>query len=393
MLKRLSRSSFLYIFVLLACTDVVLSTYVPKAHQLWYEHSINGSNEPFCRKIFEYICSQQDPQVVMMGSSLIAVPSISCDQAFVRAKGPYSSLPDMFAFSRYKRCDYFKMLLSDKLGKKVEVVNLGMAGIVASDQRLILEKALAFNKKPTMVVWSVAPAEFIWNDGCGVDKTRIGLAFKSYSWPGDTGALALTADRMRRECKWHFDLLENELAACKTPMGDYFSKCMHRSENKNQIATKPVPEADPLEGITSKMDAYGRRNKLEDLPSFRSNYAKVDGKLFDQQLEYFTKTLDLCNQHDVPMVIVNMPLTKYNRDLIDKSVYEKYLASVTEISKSHRIPFIDMDHSDQFTLSDFYDSTHLNESGGKKLFTTLSERIPKLAAQLPHIAGVSSSEN
>ncbi len=394
MLKRLSRSSFLYIFVLLVCTDVVLSTYVPRAHQLWYEHSINGSNEPFCRKVFEYICSKPDPQVVMMGSSLIAVPSISCDQAFVRAKSPYSAVPDMFAFSHYKRCDYFKMLLSNQLGKKVDVVNLGLAGIVASDQRLILEKALAFNKKPTMVVWTIAPAEFIWNDGCGVDKTRIGLAFKTYSWPADAGELALTADRLRREFTWHFDLLENELAACKIPMGDYFSKWMHRTESaKTAIAAKPAAEDDPLKDVTPKMDAYGRTNKLEDIANFRRNYAKVDGKLFDQQIEYFTKTLDMCNQHDVPMVIVNMPLTKYNRDLIDKSVYDKYLTSVTEISKQHRIPFIDMDDSEQFTLSDFYDSTHLNESGGKKLFTALSERIPKLAAQQPHIAGVRSTSN
>ncbi|MBS1953467.1 MAG: DUF1574 family protein [Cyanobacteria bacterium SZAS-4] len=393
-LKRMSRSSFLYIFVLLACTDVVLSAYVPKANQLWYERSINGSNEPFCRKIFEYICSKQDPQVVMMGSSLIAVPSLSCDQTFVRAKSPYHSVPDMFAFSHYKRCDYFKMLLSNKLGKPVDVINLGLAGIVASDQRLILEKALAFNKKPSMVVWTVAPAEFIWNDGCGVDKTRIGLAFKTYSWPANAGELALTADRLRREFTWHFDLLENELAACKTPMGDFFSQWMHRSEKSNQaVAAKPPAEADPLQGVTSKMDAYGRTNKLEDIANFRRNYAKVDSKLFDQQLEYFTKTLDLCNQNDVPVVIVNMPLTKYNRDLIDKTVYEKYLASVTEISKKHDIPFLDMDDSDKFTLSDFYDSTHLNESGGKKLFTALSERIPKLAAEQPPIAGLRSNTN
>ncbi len=367
---------------------------MPRANQLWYERSINGSNEPFCRKIFEYICSSQNPQVVMMGSSLLAVPSLSCDQAFVRAKGPYPSVPDMFAFSHYKRCDYFKMLLSNKLGKKVEIVNLGLAGIVASDQRLILEKALAFDKKPSMVVWTIAPAEFIWNDGCGVDKTRIGLAFKTYSWPVDAGALALAADRLRREVTWHFDLLENELAACKTPMGDCFSKLLHRSETSNQtVATKPAPEVDALAGITSKIDAYGRTNKLEDIANFRRNYAKMDGKLFDQQLEYFTKTLDLCNEHDVPVVIVNMPLTKYNRELIDKSVYAKYLAQVTEISKKHRQPFINMDDSEQFTLSDFYDSTHLNESGGKKLFTALSERISKLAAEQPQIAGVRSIEN
>lgn len=393
--KRLGRSSFLYIFLLLACTDVVLSAYVPRANQMWYEKSINGSNEPFCRKIFEYICSQPDPQVVMMGSSLLAVPSISCDEAFVRAKSPYSTLPDMFAFSHYKRCDYFKMLLSQSLGKKVDVVNLGLAGIVASDQKLILEKALAYNKKPSLVVWTVAPAEFIWNDGRGTDNTRIGQAFTTYAWPFDASAIALTADRVRRECTWHVDLLENELASCKAPMSDYVNKLLNRpvEEDKTIAAAKKALAEIETDTIESEMDAYGRKNRLEDIAQFKMNYAKVDDKLFDKQLDCFTKTLKLCNQHEVPVVVVNMPLTKYNRDLIEKSVYEKYISSINEIAQKHRTPFIDMDRTNNFALSDFYDSTHLNEIGGKKLFAALAERIPKLTAQQPQLAGVDEVAN
>lgn len=395
MLKRLSRSSLLYICLLLAGTDVVLSAYVPRANQEWYEKSINGSNEPFCRKIFEYICSQSDPQVVMMGSSLLAVPSISCDQTFVQAKGPFYNLPDMFAFSHYRRCDYFKMLLSNGLGKNVEVVNLGMAGIVASDQKLILEKALAFKKKPSMVVWTVAPAEFVWNDGRELDKTRIGLAFKTYSWPADAGSLALTADRLRRECVWHFDLLQNELAAFKAPMSDYVNQLLQRPEepDKNLASKQALAENQTDDGISSAMDAYGRKNTLDDLPHFKMNYAKIDKKLFDKQLDCFKQTLDLCNQNDVPVVVVNMPLTKNNRDLLDKSVYEKYISSVSEIAQHHHSPLIDMDNSNQFTLSDFYDSTHLNEAGGKKLFAALADRIPKLTAQSPQVAGVNETAN
>ena len=388
-LKRLSNSSFLHILILLVCADLVLSVYLPKTNLLWYQRSINGSNEPFCRKIFEYICSNKDPQVVMMGSSLLAVPSISCDQAYVRAGQPYHSVPDMFAFSHYKRSEYFKMLLSDKLGRKVDVVNLGMAGTVASDQLLILQKALAFNKKPSVIICTVAPAEFIWNDGCGLDKTRISLAFKSYTWPTDNGSLALAADHLRRELAWHFELLENELASCKTPLGEYCNKWMHRSDNKSdnkdQIASKDgspnsVPARMPaLPGVVSKMDAYGRTNRLEDIAGFRSNYAKVDTALFNKQLDHFSQLLDLCNERDIPIVIVNMPLTRYNKELIDKPVYNKYFSAVTEITHNHRIPFIDMDQSNLFTLSDFYDSTHLNEVGGKKLFVALADRISKMS--------------
>lgn len=119
------------------------------------------------------------------------------------------------------------------------------------------------------------------------------------------------------------------------------------------------------------------------------NYAKFDNNLFDKQLECFTKTLELCNQHDIPVVVVNMPLTKYNRELIDRGVYDKYISSVTEIAQKHRSPIIDMDRSPDFALSDFYDSTHLNEIGGRKLFTALANRIPKLSAQ-SSVAGLST---
>ncbi len=391
-LKRLGNSSFLHILILLVCTDVVLSVYLPKANLLWYQRSISGSNEPFCRKIFEYICSNKDPQVVMMGSSLLAVPSISCDQTYIRAGQPYYSVPDMFAFSHYKRSEYFKMLLSDKLGRKVDVVNLGVAGIVASDQLLILQKALAFNKKPSVIICTVAPAEFIWNDGCGLDKTRISLAFKSYIWPADNGSLALTADHLRRELAWHFELLENELASCKIPMSEYCNKWMHRSDkksdNKDQIASQDgspnsVPARMPvLPGVASKMDAYGRTNRLEDIAGFRASYAKVDTALFDKQLDHFSKMLDLCNERDIPIVIVNMPLTRFNKALIDKPVYDKYFSAVSQITQTHHIPFVDMDQSNLFTVSDFYDSTHLNEVGGKKLFVALADRISKMSSTL-----------
>lgn len=353
----------------------------------------------------------------MIGSSLLAVPSISCDQAFVKAKGPYASLPNMFDFTHYKRCDYFKMLLSNSFGKKVDVVNLGIAGIVTSDESMVIEKALAFKKKPSLIVWTIAPAEFIWNDGHGVNGTRIGTAFKSYLWPMDVSAPMLTVDHVRRECAWHFDLLENELAACKTPLTEMLCKWLNRPDaNTNKPAGPETGDEETanlstatgeqevsnlstamgeheLSDLPTEMDAYGRRNRLEDIANFKKNYAKIDSKLFDTQLDYFNKTLSVCKENDVPVVIVNMPLTKYNRELINKSTYSKYLSSVTKICAKQMTPFIDMDRSTEFSLSDFYDSTHLNEEGGRKLFTALADRIPKIGSSQTSVAGVSTTPN
>jgi len=379
-LKRLSRSSFLHILIFLVVTDVVLSVYVPSKNLLWYERSISGSNEPFCRKIFEYICSRREPQVLMLGSSFLAVPSISCDQVYVKARQPYHCLPDMFTFSHYKHCDYFRMLVSDSLGKKVDVINLGIAGTVASDQLLILQKALQFDKKPALVVCTVAPTDFIWNDGHDTEHTRISLAFKSYTWPLGTSPLALAADQGRRELYWHFQLMQHELSSCRTILSDLCNHQLNRPQQKDLVASDGVRQIKNLSQKLpeAKMDAWGRKNTLEGLDGFRFSYSKLNMALFDEHISNFNKMLDLCKQHNIPIVVVNMPLTSCNRGLIAKPVYDKYYSSVKTMADEHQVPFMDMDEPNAYTLTDFYDSAHLNEVGGRKFFTELAQRLSKV---------------
>lgn len=294
------------------------------------------------------------------------------------------SVPDIFAFSHYKRSEFFKLQLLEKLGKKFEVTNLGVAGIVASDQNKILEKAFAYEKKPAMVVWTIAPAEFIWNDGHKMDDTRIALSFKSYVWPINSNVAVLAADKIRREVSWHFELLENELAAYKTPMSDEFKKFIHR---KDEPVENREPLPNPAEGVISDADAYGRRNRLEDIPNFNMNYGKANDEVLSQQLKRFNEALALCDKNHVKVVVVNMPLTSYNRELIKKPLYDRYMREATAIAEKNGAPFIDMDKDDLFTLTDFYDSTHLNETGGKKLFVAVAEKIAKLTSTVATQAG------
>lgn len=380
----------MHVVLLLIIADGLLTVYLPSRDLKWYQHSIRGSNEPFCRKIFDYICSNRDPQVLILGSSLVAVPSLSCDHALVQSKEPYRCLPNMFDFSHYQRCDFFKALLSQKLGTRLDVVNLGIAGAVASDQLWILEKAIEYNKKPALVICTVAPAEFYWNDEFRIENTRIKQAFKSYMWPIGSSDIALMLNKCRQELVWHCDLLKEELGSfrgevCKSldekihPQSADFTKEANsaRSEAETSGAVEFNPDEKHLAASVTEapMDARGRKNRLEDLAGFRHTLNHLDQALFDEHIANFNKLLELCDKHKIPVAIVNMPLTPSNREILPKREYQKYYGALSAMASAHHASFIDLDRPNVFVLSDFFDSAHLNEIGGRKFFSTLADRV------------------
>ena len=500
------------LLAMLVVADLVLSVYVPHQDQRWYELSVSGCKERFHRKIFEYICSNENPQVVILGSSLAGVPSMSTDLVYSRGKPAFPYLPPTYLFSQYKKADYFKKLLRQSTGAKISVVNLGVAGAVVSDHPAILEKAAQFNKHPSLVICTIAPVEFMWSNSNDFQKTRIRQAFQSYSWPLGSNQLAFGADWVRREAVWHADCLKKELSSFRVMGADRISELLHGkkarpvSDAPFAVALNPVDSKDPhagkpgksladsatlnhrhpagtgpgpdsktgaastlppagmvpgnttiasntsgsagstsvpnnssgsagsttpsnisgsaggttpsnignstestapsntsgsagstaptnisgsagsiapvsaatqimLKNLQAGCDRWGRKNGLPDLAMYKRNYSNFNEPVFKQHVENFEKMLEHCQKNGIPLVVVNMPLTKQNRDLIAKPVYDKYYSTVTNLTLTHNTPFIDMDKDGSFLVSEFFDSTHLNDDGGKKFFELLTARL------------------
>jgi hypothetical protein len=84
---------------------------------------------------------------------------------------------------------------------------------------------------------------------------------------------------------------------------------------------------------------------------------------------------NLCASHNSRFVIVDMPLTKENRRLIDPKLYEKYRDTLKNLEHQGKATVI-KGNDWEFGREDFLDSAHLNMRGSKKLQILLT---PKLA--------------
>jgi hypothetical protein len=386
--KAACKSGFLLIAAYLLAFDLLLTVLVPAVQSDWYFRSISGNNESFAKKVIEYVTTYDEPDVLLVGSSLTGVPSMTCDDVLLRGKEHTDELPNMFFHCHYSQSDYFANVLAQATGKKYSVVNLGLAGAVASDYFLIMQKAIEFKKKPALVVCTIAPAEFLWNDGRGVEKTRIKSAFKSYWWPTSPAWYELAFNKCYREVHFHWDNLQRELAQGRQEVVSWLSDLTHhpadfytalenmKKGNGEDDDAQPAAKAKPKTGQNLAMRQLKKRgNELNDLELYRKRYSHLDMALYKQHMDNFKKMIKLCKDNDLPLVVVNMPLTNENKQLLDAKVAQDYAQRIASLTKEYKVPYVDMDTAGTYQLNDFYDSVHLNEFGGKKFFARLSAAL------------------
>ncbi len=117
------------------------------------------------------------------------------------------------------------------------------------------------------------------------------------------------------------------------------------------------------------------QNKL-----FITNPFKKAGKNFswnDKQLEYFKKTINLCRENNIQVLMVTAPMPKPTMDFIKDYDYTyKYLKAAAD---NMSVEYIDYNllnrKTEMFTNDMFYDSNHLNRKGTEMLDKNLAPVI------------------
>jgi hypothetical protein len=227
------------------------------------------------------------------------------------------------------------------------------------------KKSASGNAPPSAIASNVETAKI---DNAGTSGSAVNMAGTSGSasaMAGTSGSASNIADMNGSNSPKQAGSLRSDSAAPVKPLG--------RNATVAQIARS---------NLASGRDRWGRKNELPDLAMYKRNYSNFNEPVFNQHVANFEKMLELCQKNDVHLVVVNMPLTKQNRALLAKPIYDRYYSTVSCLTQAHNTPFIDMDRADTFALSDFYDSTHLNDDGGKKFFELLSDKLTQQHSQV-----------
>ena len=106
---------------------------------------------------------------------------------------------------------------------------------------------------------------------------------------------------------------------------------------------------------------------VADLAVYNIRYNPPNFKQFDLQQQEFSDLLNFCKAKQISVLVVAMPITDQNRNLLDKNLLARYETELPELTQKSGGKFLKLDKEPMFALSDFEDSVHTNAAGGKKV--------------------------
>lgn len=321
--------------------------------------------------------------VVLIGSSLILAPLWSVDVA----NGTF-----------FKDC--MQHHTSSHLEKLVErpVVSLATAGQFVSDTYLITEKLLNGKQRPSVLIYGVAPRDFMDDTTGGLAMTSVfdslvetkdfskidKLFFNNFDERGDfvlNRSVFLYRKRGRYQAK-----VQDFTAKLEDKMLAQLPLSNHAVSNSgaNTSSANSASSVDPLANflLGGDRDAVWKQS----IEEYAKRYKHFNAKQFEKQKECFRALTALCAERKIKLCVVAMPLTDDNLKLMPPGLYQQYISFVKEATKESAVPFLDLQSAKAYDESNFYDTVHLNSKGGEKFLSTVSNLVREhdsLAASKP----------
>jgi hypothetical protein len=312
--------------------------------------------------IAEYKSTQ--PDVVLMGSSVLVAPMWSVDAAH----DPATS--DLY---HHHRCYVLEEELSRSLKRSVKVVCMGIPGAMVSDLFLLVDKVLQDRSRSLVLVVALCPRDFMDDLLTGETKTAI---FQSLVTPQDLPALG---DMYFSSGVEKTDFVLNNILFLYGKRWRYqekFASFMNRLMN-HALSVNSVAQID-MQTRAAKFLQETDRGKVwqQSIDEYKARYNHFNNREFTKQVTFLDSLLKVAAQRKMKVILVNMPLTQDNLALMPPELYENYLRSIQALADRYKVGFIDCERDPYYKIPQgFYDTVHLNGTGGMHFVHTLSDAI------------------
>jgi hypothetical protein len=143
-----------------------------------------------------------------------------------------------------------------------------------------------------------------------------------------------------------------------------------------------LPGFRPLE--VAKQDCFFRpttkapkANFSDSLDEYKQRYGTLKWETYLSQINFLGKMIAKAHEQNTKVLIVSMPITDLNRQLLGDFKWKLYKESIKVVALSEGASFLDLESSGQFSDQDFMDTVHLHAQGGIKLLTILANYLSK----------------
>ncbi len=337
--------------------------------------------------------SAKSANVALLGSSLMVAAIAECDANYLKHS---------LDLATYRGASYLDQRLHDKVGGSFNTMNLSAPGQMPSDAYLTLKAALKEGIKPEVIVYGVAPRDFI--DGtmqspsdteafkflqrsidisdCGFDYYA--SPFGKFDWFLQrtinlyriSTDCRLTLERFSRQYLSHngiFDLPEKEGAA--GPFATRLRALMRpfNIEPGTFLALQTVND---------------KSSRIDNRRDYMDRYRNPDKRLYETQFRFLNRIFDVCKREKIKLILVQMPITQDNVQILKPSDYEKYRSDLAKITADNEISLLDLCKFEQYEKSDYRDTVHLNGYGGKKFVDNL---VAAISSEMPLKSALAAS--
>lgn len=331
---------------------------------------------------------KQPPAVVILGSSLLMHPLERIDADYLHENVDYVT---------HHRCIYMENRLAKELDvSRSTVFNFALPGGMASDDYMVARSLFSGLHKPSVIVLGLGLRDFIDNGVHCAGATPAFKYLKRYTDISDLVDMAMP-QIFQRSDYWlgnaiylwgkKLDLQVLLAEQTKSILVPRWSRMFKPSQLSSADSERDMPSnlrSEIEKGVmlaSPNMPASWDDNTAEYKRRFRSS----NDNTFNIQLSFLNKLCELANQKRIKVVIVNMPLTPKNHALMPLGSYDRYVTAIKQTARIYDCEYLDLDHSGKFDYArDYYDTAHMNSSGGRKLVDAMveffKERKPVVAA-------------
>jgi hypothetical protein len=325
----------------------------------------------------EYLSAQPPPSVVLLGSSLV-MHSIS------RLDADY--LNKDLDYVHHHRSQYLEDTLTKTMGTKSTCFNFALPGGMMSDDYIVARALFSDKRKPKVVVLGLSLRDFIDNGVHCAGATPAFRYLKRFTNTDDLAELAMPQIWQRIDY-WlgKYVYLWGKKLELQVWLGQMTDKMLGPIAAKTSVPSKlgnldlernlPVNLRSEVEEGMFIVKAHQSYSFDDNSTEYKKRYRSANPSLFKIQTEFLRMLLQYCNNNGIKVIVVNMPITSQNVGLMPAGSYSKYLQALQEASQQAHCKFLDLHTIGKFTNSDFYDTSHMNSSGGKKLADALVREL------------------
>jgi hypothetical protein len=337
-----------------------------------------------------FLISSENPDIIVMGSSISLVPSQWADVAAGAVR--YSDLVAVLkrAYS-YKTPSYFLACLEKNGFDGISVIHLGMPTANVTDQLLMLQTIIGFGKTPKLVVMTINPRD------C--------LVLPSIEYPVLGSPIFQSIKDIRIPPK---EFVKNRIA--REALIGFRKSAIHRCWEAEQdyFAYEATLFADPLLKLLDKSYPFALPPRARELPTSmdlvtawtRPSAIKLDTtpetivlanyppKFLQAQCKAVEDCAVLLKKQGIQLLLVEVPL--YPGIRVTESARLQYDNAIETACLQTGARYYRPADSASFCWSDFSEILHMNAYGGYKLYSNLATYMRLHRAELFHSSNPST---